>query len=131
MTLPKKRRAFLKAMAGAPLLPAVLMPAASAQAPVPTPVPSPTPPEAPAPLAKALAEGARHRFGAHLGPGDLAEIEKAIDGNLKAAERLRALTLDNADEPVTVFEARTRRRRGAPDARGPRRGVRPVRLKED
>jgi hypothetical protein len=130
MALPKKRRAFLKAMAGAPLLPAVLVPAASAQAPV-TPVPSPTPSEVAAPLAKALAEGARHRFGAHLGPGDLAEIEKAIDGNLKAAERLRTLKLDPADEPVTVFEARPRRRRGAPDARGPRRGVRPVRLKED
>ena len=129
MTLPKKRRAFLKAMAGAPLLPAALVPAAGAQTPAPAPSPSPS--DAPAPLAKALAEGARHRFGAHLGPGDLEEIEKAIDGNLKAAERLRALKLENADEPVTAFEARPRRRRGAPDARGPRRGVRPVRLKED
>lgn len=128
MTLPKKRRTFLKAIAGAPLLPAAFVPAASAQ--VPTPAPSPSPAAAPAPLAKALAEGARHRFGAHLGPGDLEEIEKAIDGNLRAAERLRALKLENADEPVTVFEARPRRRRGAPDARGPRRGVRPVRFKE-
>jgi hypothetical protein len=129
MTLPKKRRAFLKAMAGAPLLPAALVPSASAQ--TPAPVPSPTPSAAPAPMARALAEAARHRFGAHLAPGDLEEIEKAIDGNLKAAERLRALALGNAAEPVTVFEARPRRPPGAPDARGPRRGLRPVRLKED
>jgi hypothetical protein len=129
MSLPNKRRAFLKAMAGAPLLPAALVPGVSAQAPAP--VPSPTPSPAPAPMARALAEAARHRFGAHLAPGDLEEIEKSIDGNLKAAERLRGLALGNADEPVTVFEARPRRRRNAPDARGPRRGVRPVRLKED
>ena len=133
MSLSKKRRAFLKAMAGAPLLPTALVPVAYAQAPspAPTPVASPASAEAPAPMAQALAEAARQRFGAHLGPGDLEEIAKTIDGNLKAAERLRALALGNADEPVTVFEARPRRRRGAPDARGPRRGGRPVRFKED
>jgi hypothetical protein len=130
MSLSKKRRAFLKAMAGAPLLPAALVPVAFAQAPSPAPTPVASP-DAPAPMAQALAEAARQRFGAHLGPGDLEEIAKTIDGNLKAAERLRVLALGNADEPVTVFEARPRKRRGAPDARGPRRGVRPVRFKED
>ena len=126
--MTQKRRTFLKAMAAAPLLPAALTDIATAQTPPPTPSPTP---DAPAPMAKALAEAARHRFGAHLGPGDLEEIEKVIDGNLKASERLRAVKLGNADEPVTIFEARPRRPRGAPDARGPRRGVRPVRLKED
>ena len=133
MTLPRKRRTFLKAMAGAPLLPVVLAGEAKAQAPPsPTPgSPSPALADAPAPQAKALAEAARHRFGAHVRPDDLTEIEKAIDGNLKAAERLRAVKLGNADEPATVFEARPRRPRGEPDARGPRRGRRPIRLKED
>ena len=43
---------------------------------------------------------------------ELEEIEKVIDGSLKAAERLRAVQLGNADEPSTVFEARSRPRVG-------------------
>jgi hypothetical protein len=51
----------------------------------------------------------RHRYGAQLEPADLAEIDKAIEGNLQAADRLKnAIKLGNADEPVTIFEARPR-----------------------
>jgi hypothetical protein len=56
-------------------------------------------------VAEALAEAVRHRYGVQLAAGDLEEIKKAIDGNLRAAERLKALKLGNADEPVTRFEA--------------------------
>lgn len=54
-------------------------------------------------MAQSLAEAARHRFGAHLGPGDFEEVRKTIVDNLRAAERLRGVKLTNADEPVTTF----------------------------
>ena len=56
-------------------------------------------------MAEALAEAARHRYGAHFQPGDMEEIRKAIHGNLQAAERLHKVKLVNADEPVTTFAA--------------------------
>ncbi|HVR70063.1 MAG TPA: hypothetical protein VMT87_04385, partial [Vicinamibacteria bacterium] len=63
----------------------------------------------PGPAAQALGQVVRHRYGAQLAPADLALIDKAIEGNLQAAERLKnAMALGNADEPVTVFEARPR-----------------------
>jgi hypothetical protein len=68
-------------------------------------------------VARGLGEAVRHRYGAQLEPADLVEIEKAIEGNLQAAERLKdAVELGNADEPVTVFAARP------PAAPGARRG---------
>lgn len=99
-----RRRTFLASLAAAPLLPAAL--AQVAPNPPPPPSPSPSPSDQPGPMALALAEAARHRFGAHLGAGDEAEIAKAIHGNLQAADRLRAVPLSNASEPVTEFEAR-------------------------
>jgi hypothetical protein len=90
------RRDFLKSVALAGLAPAAL---ASPQ----TPTPSPSPAQ---PLAEALTEAARVRFGAYLQPGDVEVVRKSIEENLAAAEKLRALKLGNADEPVTVFQAR-------------------------
>ncbi len=127
MSEGQKRRRFLQALAGAPLLPAAL---ARAEVPVPAPSPStapspsPTPSAVPGPVADALAEAARRRFGTHIGPGDLDEIKKAIQGNLDAAERLREVKLTNSDDLVTIFEARPRGR-GAEVSTG--RGRRPVR----
>jgi hypothetical protein len=101
------RRRFLKSLAVAPLLPAAAQappaPAPAAEAPRPSPSPG-----APTALALALAEAVRHRFGgAALTADDLAEVAKGIDGNLQAASRLRErLSQGNADEPVTLFEAR-------------------------
>ena len=99
-----RRRTFLASLAAAPLLPAAL--AQVAPNPPSPPSPAPSPEGAPGPMALALAEAARHRFGAHLEAGDEAEIAKAIDGNLQAADRLRAVPLGNSDEPVTTFAAR-------------------------
>ena len=99
-----RRRTFLASLAAAPLLPAAL--AQVAPNPPSPPSPSPSPSDEPGPMALALAEAARHRFGAHLQAGDVAEIAKGIHANLQAADRLRAVPLANADEPVTTFAAR-------------------------
>ena len=97
------RRSFLKSLAMAPLLPAAR--AQTAPNPAPPSSPAPSPSDAPGPMALALAEAARHRFGAHFAPGDMDEIRKAIDGNLQAADRLHKVKLVNSDEPVTQFSA--------------------------
>ena len=100
------RRSFLKSLAAAPLLPAALTQVGPNPPPPPTPVPSAA--DAPSPAAEALAEAARHRYGAHFEAGDMNEIRKAIHGNLQAADRLRKLKLANSDEPVTTFAAQPR-----------------------
>lgn len=103
--MPAARRSFLKSLAAAPLLPAALAQVAPNPPQPPSPTPAPSPSEAPSPMAEALAEAARHRFGAHFQPGDMDEIRKAIHGNLQAADRLRKVELTNGDEPVTSFSA--------------------------
>ena len=107
MSAPRRR--FLKSLATAPLLPAVIAdaqtPAAAQPAPSPSPVPAPSP-EAD-PVAGALTEVVRLRYGAHFdGSDDLAVVREEIARNLQGAARLRSLGLRNADEPVTVFSAR-------------------------
>jgi hypothetical protein len=111
----KPRRGFLKALAAAPLVPgslvATLSTAAPQAAPAPPPPAAPSQPGAtpPGPAAQALGQVVRHRYGSQLEAADLAEIDKAIEGNLQAADRLKsAVALGNADEPVTIFEARPR-----------------------
>jgi hypothetical protein len=109
----RPRRRFLQALATAPLVPSALWageapapPAAPAAPPAPVTSPGATPP---GPAAEALGQVVRHRYGSQLEAADLAEIDKAIEGNLQAADRLkRAVELGNADEPVTIFEARPR-----------------------
>lgn len=105
------RRGFLKSLAVAPLLSAAAqVPQAVPAPPAPDPTPSPSPsasPGGPTPVALALTEAVRHRFGAELTADELAEVASGIDGNLQAAARLRErLRQGNADEPVTLFEAR-------------------------
>jgi hypothetical protein len=64
----------------------------------------------------------RHRYGAQLDAAGLEEIDRGIESNLQAAERLKtALNLGNADEPVTLFAAQRRARR-PPARRTPARG---------
>ena len=110
MTIPRRR--LLRSLVLAPLAPAAL---AEAQVPQPTALPAtplpavpPPPPTAPSPspspVAEALGEVVRHRYGAHLGPGELDEIKRSIEENLRAAERLHRVSLLNGDEPVTRFE---------------------------
>ena len=99
------RRSFLASLAAAPLLPAALVQVAPNPPQPPSPTPPAPPSDAPGPVALALAEAARHRFGAHLEAGDQERVARAIHGNLRAADRLRSVPLGNADEPVTTFAA--------------------------
>lgn len=125
--MPERRR-FLKALAIAPLAPAALVsaegpPATPSPTPAP-PVPSPSPsPAAPSAAARALADVVRARYAAHgFTEEEMAEIERGIDGNLRAGERLKRLGLKNGDEPVTTFAARPPRPRS--QAAAPRRSPR-------
>lgn len=111
------RRAFTKTVAGA--LMAAPLAASLAQAQTPTnkpketiapPNPQPTPaqgaaPQKPSPLAEAYAEVARVRFGDHVTPEQLEEIKKDLEGNVRTADRLRKVKLQNADEPDFTFSA--------------------------
>lgn len=94
--MPARRRRFLQSLSAAPLLPAVL---AEAQAAAPE-----TGPEAA--LARHLAEVVRARYGGQLEAADLDEVARLIGESLDGAEKLRAVKLSNADEPVTLFSAR-------------------------
>ena len=67
--------------------------------------PSPTPQPKPSPLAEAYAEAARLRFGEKLTPEQLEQVKKDLDGNIRSAERLRAVKLKNGDEPDFIFSA--------------------------
>jgi hypothetical protein len=105
------RRGFLLSVAAAPLVPAL----ASAQAVSPPPAPPGTPPADP--VTDALFEVVKRRYGAQLAPGDLEGVRKALGEARQMSDRLKAgPPLGNADEPVTVFEARprgTRERKGS------------------
>lgn len=59
----------------------------------------------PSPLAEAYAEVARVRFGGQITPEQLAQIKKDVAGMVRTADRLRAVKLQNADEPDFVFNA--------------------------
>ncbi|HXB53536.1 MAG TPA: hypothetical protein VN461_02070 [Vicinamibacteria bacterium] len=102
MTTPRRR--FLGTLAAVPLAPGALaLPQTTPPPAAASPSPSP-----PSPVAEALAEVARRRYGAHFDSGDSEAVLKLVAENLKAAERLQARRLGNADEPVTVFAARPR-----------------------
>ncbi len=103
------RRQFAKTIAAlaiaAPLVAKAQTPPATKQAPAPpNPQPSPTP-QTISPVAKAYGEVAEARFGAKLTPEQLASVKQDLEGNVRTAERLRAVKLLNADEPDFVFSA--------------------------
>lgn len=91
-----RRRHFLESLTAAPLLPAALVQAQSW---------SPGP-GTPAGLAGHLAEVVRVRYGDQLGPGDMDEVVRLIGESVEAGDKLKAVRLTNADEPVTLFSAR-------------------------
>ena len=111
-TEQSSRRRFTKAVAAAlvtaPLAASTVKaqkPPATKQAPAPpNPQPTPEPPK-PSPLTDAYAEVARVRFGEKLSPEELARMKKDLDGNVRTAERLRAVKLQNGDEPDFIFNA--------------------------
>jgi len=98
------RRRFLSALVATPL--AVAAEARSAPQAASQPTPAAPPPD---PVADALAEVVKRRYGAQLEAADLEAIRKSLGEARQNGERLRtAAALGNADEPVTVFEARPR-----------------------
>lgn len=106
------RRQFTKSVAAALITAPIAAQLAKAQTPTkpkeaaapPNPQPSPAP-QKPLPLAEAYAEVARVRFGDKLTPEQLEQIKKDLDGNVRSADRLRAVKLKNGDEPDFIFSA--------------------------
>jgi hypothetical protein len=103
------RRSFVKfipAIGVTGLLAANLPLTTTAQTPTPSPSPSPSPtPAKPSPLAETYAEVAKQRFGAHVEPPQWDQIKRDLEGNVRAADRLRGFKLQNGDEPDFTFTA--------------------------
>jgi hypothetical protein len=108
------RRRFTKTVAAAVALAPLAARVAHAQTPPATrepvapPKPEPTPspqrtPQPPSPLAEAYGEVARVRFGDKLSPEELTRVKRAMEGKVRASERLRGYKLQNSDEPDFVF----------------------------
>lgn len=107
---PASRREFLRALGAASALPLVGALPLAAQPPAPpAPLPAAATPEAveaaDAADARSLAEIVERRFGARLDEAQLYEIRKDIEGSLAAGRVLRAVALQNGDEPAVVFRA--------------------------
>ena len=105
------RRQFAKSVAAtlvaAPLavqLTKAQTPAKKEAAAPPNPQPGPAA-QKPSSLAEAYAEVARTRFGKKWTPEQLEQIKKDLDGNIRSADRLRAVKLKNGDEPDFIFSA--------------------------
>ena len=90
------RRSFLRTLPAAVLCAAVPEPA-TAQAPADT---STDPLTA---QANALTEVARLKFGSYLKEGDLNDIKRVIERNLRYGEALSKVPLSNSDEPDFMF----------------------------
>jgi hypothetical protein len=72
--------------------------------PPPAPAASPTP-APPDPKAEALAKLARERYGKFLTSEELTMLDERCAGIERRSQRLRAVKLNNADEPVAEFRA--------------------------
>lgn len=96
------RRQFTKAVA------TTLAAATLAQAQTPAKTKEPKEPAAqeqqPSSLVAAYLEVARSRFGDKLSPEQLEQLKKELDGYLRNSDRLRAVKLQNGDEPDFIFE---------------------------
>jgi hypothetical protein len=87
------RRQFHKqiaALAAGPVL--------AAAAPAQETRPAPT-------VAESLGDVLRLRFGRHLSDEQMRKVRQAVAGNLRLAERLGRVALQNSDEPDFVFHA--------------------------
>src|SRR4051794_18219154 len=108
------RRRFTKTLAAAvvagttaSVLTAQTPPAAKEPTAPPNPQPTPTPQQQqkPSPVAVAYAEVARVRFGEKLSAEQFEAVKRDLEGNVRAADALRAYKLENSDEPDFVFGA--------------------------
>jgi hypothetical protein len=102
------RRRFAKSVAATLVAAPLAARLAEAQTPAKPKEPAAPPqqgtaPQEPSPIAEAYLSVARARFGDKLSPEQLEQIKKDLDGNVRTAERLRAVKLKNSDEPDFVF----------------------------
>jgi hypothetical protein len=89
------RRSFLQTLPAVPLIPAAIGTAVSE-----------TPAEAAAPIpdqVNALAQVVQARFGEYLKGGDLDDIKRVIERNLRYAEAISKVKITNSDEPDFMF----------------------------
>ncbi len=114
----QSRRAFAKTVAVSLLAVPVASTLVQAQTATPTPTtspsPSPTPtsspspsptPRPPSPVAEAYFEVAKKRFGEFVTDEQLEQIKRDMEGNVRSAQALRNVKLQNSDEPDFVFSA--------------------------
>ena len=92
-----QRRRFLKAAAVA----AAVAPAAA----LPELVHAGDPPPATPTAEQALGDLVRARFGKHLNEAQLKRAQGEVAGNLRSADAIKAIALENAEEPAMVFVA--------------------------
>lgn len=50
-----------------------------------------------------LLDAMRQRYGDRLGPEELEEMRETLEGIVKGRESLRAVRLENPDEPLSMF----------------------------
>lgn len=110
------RRQFAKSVTAA-LVTAPLAAASLARAQTPAKPKEAVAPPAPRPVqdagggqklaqvTQAYAEVAHARFGEKLTPEQMEQVRKDMEGNVRTAERLRAVKLKNEDEPDFIFSA--------------------------
>ena len=94
------RRTFLRGLAAAPLLPAALGTASVTELSDAQTAAAPNTAQV-----DALTEVVRARFGHYLAEGDIEEIKKGIERNIRYADALAKVKLTNADEPDFTFFA--------------------------
>ncbi len=90
------RRSFLRTVPAVAI--AATVPPAMAQTPPPAAPNDPLTAQA-----NALAEVARLKFGSYLKEGDLNDIKRVIERNLRYGEALAKVPLSNSDEPDFMF----------------------------
>jgi hypothetical protein len=74
--------------------------------PNPQPSPSPSPQQQkPSPVAEAYASVAHARFGEQITTEQFEQVKRDLEGNVRTADRLRAVKLKNGDEPDFTFIA--------------------------
>ena len=95
--MPKRtnsRRGFLQTLPAAPLIPAAIGAAMATPAEAAAPVPD---------QVNALAQVVQVRFGEYLKDGDLEDIKRVIERNLRYAEAISKVKITNSDEPDFMF----------------------------
>lgn len=98
------RRQFALRLAGTVAFAPIAVSLARGQTPAPAP-PSPQTNPPISPVALALLEVAKARFGEYLTPDEHKRVLSSLDGSVATANRLRAVKLQNSDEPDLVFGA--------------------------